>query len=355
VTTFIGALVFLELSLVYWHIGIQQHHIQQVSIFDSISAAKNNDALKDVTSPRNNDTFSVMASCSPENLTPCTHRKLAYNLYSSTNQGHLFLDDLLNLILYKPEIICNAGSPLFLKGILDYAPEQIHRNPCEENFLYYGYYQTSLMNFQVKNRIRIARFTQDDLSLLFAHVAQQVKKHCSDRWNRHNGVLYIQRLTRYGRALPDKYVVPKTATRLTVDIHANSTIRLLCAVAKHDLVIVPWGSELVLPIVLKKPFVALKNNWTDIFYYEVLHQQRIKYAELYLDSKPSSYKPEQPYYNNFEPSSSQLASLKELVTDSNYSLFVQYPNIPNGKHNNKGFLRELRLSRRAYLDDDHNA
>jgi hypothetical protein len=189
VTTFVGALVFLELSLVYWHTGIQQH-IQQVSIFDSISAAN---ALKDVTSPLNDDTFSVMACCCPENLMPCTHQKLAYNLYSSTNQGHLFLDDLLNLILYKPEIICNAGSALFLKGILDYDTEQIHHKPCKENFMYYGYYQTSLMNYQVKNHICIAWFTQDNLSLLFANVAQQFKKQCSDPWNRHHGVLYIQR------------------------------------------------------------------------------------------------------------------------------------------------------------------
>jgi hypothetical protein len=59
--------------------------------------------------------------------------------------------------------------------------------------MYYGYYQTSLMNYQVKNPICIAWFTQDNLSLLFANVAQQFKKQCSDPWNRHNGVLYIQR------------------------------------------------------------------------------------------------------------------------------------------------------------------
>jgi hypothetical protein len=63
-------------------------------------------------------------------------------------------------------------------------------------------------------------------------------------------VFYTFNADQVWMCLAKQYVVPKTTTWLMVDIHANLTIQLLCAVAELDLVIVSWGSKLALPIVL---------------------------------------------------------------------------------------------------------
>jgi hypothetical protein len=312
-----------------------------------------------------------VVACSVGNLTPCTHRPLSYNLFSKTNQGHFLLDDLLNLIYYQPEIICNCPAPLILDGLLDYVPQQIRRTPCvdEEDFGYYGYYQTSTLSYQVPHHVRIARYNEADLAALFAYVAGKVRTNCGSADTSHNNndnnnsssrILYIQRLDRYGRALPDQYVTPSSAVRLYIDVNHNTTLSHLCHVANADLVVVPWGAELVLPIMVDTKFVALKNNYTDIFYYEVLWHRHLVHAELYLDSIPHLKKPHHPYYNNFQPTNDQFATLQALVNDhvnnnNNHSLFVHYPARPNKVKPDDGFLHQLRLSRRAYLDDNERA
>jgi hypothetical protein len=306
-----------------------------------------------------------VVACSVGNLTPCTHRSLSYNLFSKTNQGHFILDDLLNLIYYQPEIICNCPTPLLLEGLLDYVPQQIRPTHCadEEDFGYYGFYQTSTLAFQVPHHVRIARYREADLAKLFTHVAGKVQNYCGlnatdashNDNNSSNRILYIQRLDKYGRALPDEYVTPSTATRLLIDVNHNTTLSDLCQVARADLVVVPWGAELVLPIMVDTKFIALKNNYTDVFYYEVLWHRHLIHAELYMDSIPHPKKPLHPYYNNFQPTDEQFAMLQTLVNnsinDDNHSLFVHYPIRPAKFKPDDGFLHQLRLSRRAYLDE----
>jgi hypothetical protein len=306
-----------------------------------------------------------VVACADGNLTPCTHRPLSYNLFHKTNQGHFLLDDLLNLIYYQPEMICNCPAPLLFDGLLDYKPRQIRPTPCpdEEDFGYYGYYQTSTLSFQVPHHVRIARYNEADLATLFAHVTGKVQTYCGSNGDAgHNNnnnnssscrILYIQRLDKYGRALPDQYVTPSSAVRLYINVHHITTLAHLCQVARADLVVVPWGAELVLPIMVDTKFVALKNKHTDVFFYEVLWHRHLVHAELYLDSIPYVKKPH-PYYNNFQPTDDQFATLQALVNNNNHSLFVHYPARPQKFKPDDGFLHQLRLSRRAYLDDERS-
>ena len=66
-------------------------------------------------------------SCLPNNIELCTNKKLYMNLYSNTNAGHIILDDMLNLLLYQPECICNVKEQQTFNGLLEYSPRLISR------------------------------------------------------------------------------------------------------------------------------------------------------------------------------------------------------------------------------------
>lgn len=289
-------------------------------------------------------------ACHPDMLEPCTHRGLSYNLFSKTNTGHFLLDDLLNLIYYKPEQICNVGHPNML-DVLDYTPQTILKEPCNEgDFLYYGFYQTQNLNYGgVKNRIRIAHHTEGDLHFLWSFLDNAFQKHCPNAKGQNNGVLHIRRHPRFGRAVPNTVVLPKGATQIKVDVATNTTMQWLCKIAAHSVVVAPWGSELALPVVAGVPFVALMNDYVDAFYYQAIISKGVHFASMYMNSTPNPRKPHHPYYNQFKPTPEQLKHLAHLVSQPP----AEWPAHISAKfpirQDRTGILHAIRESRKRYL------
>ena len=107
-----------------------------------------------------------------------------------------------------------------LEGILDYNPELLPE-PCEEDFLYFGYYQTQTLNYQVKNRIRLVKFTVPQMIHMFKHIKKLVRTQCPD--GPKDGVLFIRRSKKFGRAFDDHFV-PSGVTQYYVDTAKSSIL-----------------------------------------------------------------------------------------------------------------------------------
>lgn len=253
--------------------------------------------------------------CTRENVTSCTHRPLTYNLFISSNLGHLLFDDLLNLIWYKPETVCNVFAPAVL-DILDYTPAKISSQPCEESdhFLYYGYYETQTEKFQkIKDRFRIASYTEFELRILWRFIDNSIAVRCPNARSQHKGILHIRREQRYGRYIPDEAVVPPGSNEMYVNSWVNGTMQYLCQVAAYDVVVVPWGSELALPVVLGIPFVALMNDWVDPFYYRAIISRATPFNLLYMNSKARNPR---RYYNQFAPTANEIRTLTSILEEA---------------------------------------
>lgn len=298
-------------------------------------------------------------ACSQKNVTSCTHRQLVYNLFSRTNHGHFLFDDLLNLLTYQPETVCNVHDAKML-DILDYTPQKVSNKPCNEGgFLYYGFYETQMLEFAgVTDRIRLARYTAYELKWLWRYVDKAVAKACPAALSAHKGVLHIRRKPVHGRAVPDIAVVPTGADEVYIDIAQRTTLEWLCHTVQYDAVVVPWGSELALPILLGVPVVALVNDHVDSFYCEAITSRPVAVRKLHMSSVPNTRKryrgPSAQYYNQFAPTAGELAELTSAVTHLTAKNFsdpsIEWFPYPHPVHNDrKGMLSAVKKSRQAYL------
>jgi hypothetical protein len=288
-------------------------------------------------------------SCFPGETIACVSRNLTFNLFSATNAGHFLLDDFLNIILFRPEKVCNVKHKKMLEGLLEYEPI-ISIAPCEEDFPYFGYYQTQTLHYQVRNRVRLVKYTEPQLQSLFEYFDEKIGTRCP-ALEETNNVLFIGRHESYGRAF-DERLVPTGVKSMYIDNAHQSMLDVLCEVAQFSLVIVPHGSETVFPIVLKKQFIALTNDWkSDTFYYEAIASGSTTHAFLHMNSTPSSKKPTHPYYNNFSPTSRELDELSSLI--KNYRTregFTSFEFRVKGTSSEKGLFGEILYERKSFLE-----
>lgn len=308
--------------------------------------------------------------CAPgPDLDRCTHTKLSYNLCVWGDVSNILLEDLLNLYYYKPERICNCRYPkVLLGGLLDYTPQHIQAEPCREDFLYYGYHHVSRIHHQVPNRVRLSKFTEPELDELMQYIQRVVvPTKCPHHMRIHSAgapftnltrsrILYLNRnAQRSGRHLPPEAIVPKDANQLVVDLSRQSVLELLCTVMQYDLVVAPMAPELVLPMVLHKPLIALTNNYTtDYYFWERLGQAGVPFATLFMDNEPFVGRPNHMYFNNYRPTVTQIQQLRQLVDGSHPQAYMQVPFLPKGVKI-KGSMTDLvRQSRRNYLAQQKN-
>ena len=269
----------------------------------------------------NGATDDKIPSCLPNNIELCTNKKLYMNLYSNTNAGHIILDDMLNLLLYQPEYICNVKEQQAFNGLLDYSPRLISRT-CQENFLYFGFHQTQNLRHQVPDRVRLVRYTEPK--------------------GKSGHALMIRRRKEYGRSISDTSI-PEGVVSMYVDMKKNSLLDILCEVSQYDVVIVPHGSETVFPVILKKRCIILMNDWkSDTFYFEALSQFMVTHTFLHMHSIPHVNKPHHPYYAQFSPTVDEMKALENLVNADELS--PQYQRLtfrPKGTSGEGGFLQKV--------------
>ena len=287
-------------------------------------------------------------SCSSINIELCTNKKLYMNLYSSTNAGHIILDDMLNLLLYQPEHICNVKEKHTFNGLLDYSPRLISRK-CQENFLYFGFHQTQNLRHQVRDRVRIVRYTEPQVVHLGTHVRQKVESSCSAK-GKSGHALMIRRREEYGRSISDTSI-PEGVVSIYVDMKTNSLLDILCEVSQYDVVIVPHGSETIFPVILKKRCIILINDWkSDTFYFEALSQLMVTHTFLHMHSIPHVAKPHHPYYAQFSPTVDEMQALENLVNANEFS--PQYQRLtfrPKGTSGEGGLLQKVVDTRTKFV------
>ena len=289
----------------------------------------------------NGTTDSKRPSCLSNNIELCTNKKLSMNLFISTNAGHVIFDDLLNLLLYQPDHVCNVKSYLIFNGLLDYSPRFTSRK-CEEKFLYYGFYQTqTLRQNQVSDRVRLVRYTEPQMNYLSTHIRQKVEASCTVK-DESGRAMMIRRREEYGRSISDTSI-PEGVVSIYVDMKKNSLLDILCDVSQYDVVIVPHGSETVFPVILKKRCIILMNDWkSDTFYFEALSQFMVTHTFLHMHSIPHVNKPHHPYYAQFSPTVDEMKALENLVNADELS--PQYQRLtfrPKGTSGEGGFLQKV--------------
>ena len=297
----------------------------------------------------NGTTDSKRPSCLSNNVELCTNKKLSMNLFISTNAGHVIFDDMLNLLLYQPDHICNVKSYLIFNGLLDYSPRFTSRK-CEENFLYYGFYQTqTLRQDQVRDRVRLVRYTEPQMNHLGTHIRQKVEASCPAKGALGRAVM-IRRREEYGRSIPDESI-PEGVVSIYADMKKDSLLDILCKISQYDVIIVPNGSETAFPAVLRKRCIILINKWgTDTFYSEGLSQFMVTHAYLYMHSVPNVAKPHHPYYDQFTPTWEEIKALENLVDAGELSSSYQnFTFRPKGTSGEGGFLQLVVDTRTRYV------
>ena len=297
----------------------------------------------------NGTTDSKRPSCLSNNVELCTNKKLSMNLFISTNAGHVIFDDLLNLLLYQPDHVCNVKSYLIFNGLLDYSPRFTSRK-CEENFLYYGFYQTqTLRQNQVSDRVRLVRYTEPQMNYLSTHIRQKVEASCTVTDDSGRAMM-IRRREEYGRSIPDASI-PDGVDSMYVDMKIDSLLDIMCKISQYDVIIVPHGSETVFPIILSKRCIILTNNWgNDTFYLEGLSQFMVTHAFLHMHSIPSIAKPRHKYYDQFTPTMDEIKALENLVDAGELSSSYQnFTFRPKGTSGEGGFLQLVVDTRTRYV------
>lgn len=308
-------------------------------------------------------------SCSPDDMDLCTHRELSYNVCLNNDPSAFLLEDLLNIITLKPEKLCNVKYPLLVQGLLDYEP-QLLPTPCDEDFLYFGFHQIAKVDYQVKDRVRLAKFTEPEMQHIYQYIANLVKAKCPKmapapvsasviKPNQTSlppsKVLYINRdRDKIGRNIPEQAILPKNSNQLLVDVSIHSLLESLCHIynSEYQLIVAPYAPELILPIVTQKaPVIILTNDYSgDYYFYESLAQTGSTVAFFKLDSVPFDKKPDNPYHNNFQPSPAQLKELQRLTTSlGRDKAFKAFPFAMRGVSNRNSLIDEVRKSRQSYL------
>ena len=164
-------------------------------------------------------------------------------------------------------------------------------------------------------------------------------------------MLFIRRRKQYGRSIPDDVIKKLGCDEMYVDVK-RSLMETLCTLAKYDVHVVPYGSELAFPIVLAKPAVALLNDFqSDVFYHEAMVVYGARIAGLYVDSVPVPWKPKHVYYNDFHPTADQIRRIGELVrlNTTTDTLFDWKPHAPRDVKNENSLIEEVRIARATYL------